>query len=107
MPRMSREHDDRIDIREIDFRWHPLKALSNLKKHGVSFEEAKTVFGDKQILDVPDTEHSEEELRFIAIGRSEQGRLLFVNFTEAGATIRIISARPAEPWERREYEVAN
>jgi len=104
---MSREHDDRIDIRGIVFEWYPPKAVSNLKKHKVSFQEASTIFGDKNILDLPDREHSEEELRFIGVGRSDQGRLLFVNFTVRGDKVRIISARQAQSWERREYEIAN
>jgi len=98
---------DRADIRGIQFEWYPPKAESNLKKHGVSFEEAETVFGDKRILDSPDTEHSEDEFRYIGIGKSEFGRLLFVNFTMRGESIRIISARLAESWERSEYESAD
>lgn len=104
---MSREHDDRIDIRAIVFEWYPPKAQSNLEKHKVSFQEASTIFGDKNILELPDREHSEEELRFIGIGRSDRGRLLFVNFTVRGDRFRIISARQAHPWERREYEIAD
>jgi len=104
---MAQDDDDRIDIRGIPFDWFPPKARSNRKKHGVSFEEAKTVFGDKRILDFPDCVHSEDELRFIGIGRSDRNRLLFVNFTIRGDRVRIISARQAEPWERREYERAN
>ena len=69
---MIPEQDDRIDIRGIVFEWYPPKARSNLKKHKVSFEEASTVFADKNILELPDREHSEEELRFIGIGRSDQ-----------------------------------
>ncbi len=104
---MSREHDDRVDIRGIVFEWYPPKAQSNLKKHKVSFQEASTIFGDKNLLELPDREHSEGELRFIGIGRSDRDRLLFVNFTVRGHTVRIISARQAESWERREYETAN
>ncbi|MGA9072219.1 MAG: BrnT family toxin [Terracidiphilus sp.] len=104
---MSRKHDDRIDIRGIDFEWYPPKAQSNLKKHKVSFQEASTIFGDNNRLEVPDREHSEEELRFIGVGRSDQDRLLFVNFTVRGDKVRIISARQAESWERREYEIGN
>jgi uncharacterized protein len=103
---MSRRDADenRSDIGRIQFEWYPPKAESNLKKHGVSFEEATTIFGDKRMLDSPDIEHSEDEMRLIGIGKSEIGRLLFVNFTMRGEAIRIISARPAEPWEKREYE---
>jgi uncharacterized DUF497 family protein len=104
---MSRKHDDRIDIRGIVFEWYPPIAQSNLEKHKVSFREASTIFGDKKMLELPDREHSEEELRFIGVGRSDRERLLFVNFTVRGDIIRIISARQAKSWERREYEIAN
>jgi uncharacterized DUF497 family protein len=104
---MSREHDDRIDIHGIVFEWYPPKAVSNLKKHKVSFQEASTIFGDKSILELPDLEHSEGELRFIGIGRSDRDRLLFVNFTVRGDKVRIISARQAQSWERSEYEIPN
>jgi uncharacterized DUF497 family protein len=107
MSRMSREHDDRIDTRGIVFEWYPPKAQSNLKKHKVSFQEASTIFGDRNILELPDREHSAEELRFIGIGRSDWARLLFVNYTVRRDRVRIISARQAESWERREYEIAN
>jgi uncharacterized DUF497 family protein len=106
---MSLDHDreDEIDISGIEFEWYPPKASSNLKKHGVSFEEACTVFGDKRLLDFPDNQHDEDERRYIGIGSSNMGRLLFVNFTTRGDRIRIISARLAERWERKEYEAAN
>jgi uncharacterized DUF497 family protein len=92
------------EINGIEFEWHPLKASANLKKHKVSFEEAKTVFRDGRHLEVPDREHSHDEARYLAIGRSEKGRLLTLAFTERGSKLRLISARLAEPWERREYE---
>jgi len=104
---MSCERNDRIDTREIVFEWYPPKAQSNLKKHKVSFQEAATIFGDKNILELPDREHSEGELRFIGIGRSNRDRLLFVNFTVRGDKVRIISARLAQSWERRAYESAH
>lgn len=88
----------------LEFEWHPLKAAANLKKHKVSFEEAKTVFGDKRHLEVPDREHCDEEMRYLAIGRSAKGRILTLIFTERGTRLRLISARLSEPWERREYE---
>lgn len=98
---------EREDAGKLEFEWHPIKAASNLKKHKVSFEEAMTVFGDKRHLEVPDREHSYDELRYLAIGRSNQDRLLTLAFTERGSKIRIISARAAEPWERREYETGS
>ena len=98
---------ERLDISSMLFEWYPPKAASNLRKHGVSFEEAGTVFGDKKIAEYPDREHSEDELRYLAIGRSELGRLLLVVYAPTELGIRIISARLAERWERREYEIAN
>lgn len=104
---MSRKHDDRIDIRGIVFEWYPPKAQSNLEKHKVSFQEASTIFGDNKLLELPDREHNEEEFRFIGVGRSDRDRLLFVNFTVRSERVRIISAKPAQSWERRQYERAN
>ena len=86
------------------FEWDAQKAAINLKKHGVSFQEAKTVFGDRLSLTVADPEHSESEYRFIDIGFSESGRLLVVSYTERGTKIRIISSRLALPAERMLYE---
>jgi uncharacterized DUF497 family protein len=103
---MSRERDDRLDIRGIVFEWYPPKAEINLKKHKVSFQEASTIFGDKRLWEAPDLEHSGEEFRYIGIGQSEGGRVLLVNFTVRSEKIRIISAREAEAWEKREYEIA-
>lgn len=86
------------------FEWDDQKATSNLKKHGVSFQEAKTVFGDMLSITVADPEHSESEYRFIDIGLTESGRLLVVSYTERGTKIRIISSRLALPAERMLYE---
>jgi len=87
------------------FEWHRKKAKENLRKHQVSFDEAKTVFADDNLLVAPDRDHSYDEMRYLAIGRSIRERLLTVCFTERGAILRLISARVAEPWERREYEL--
>lgn len=87
------------------FEWHARKAKENLRKHGVSFEEGRTLFADDHLLVAPDREHSYDEVRYLAIGRSDVGRLLTVCFTERDSVLRLISARVAEPWERREYEV--
>jgi hypothetical protein len=73
-------------------------------KHGVSFEEATTVFGDPLSLTIPDPAHSQIEDRFIILGRSHRHRLLVVVHTERGDNIRIISARPASRRERKHYE---
>jgi len=76
----------------LTFEWDRRKAASNLQKHGVSFEEAATAFGDPLSVTIQDPDHSEEEERFILLGRSETERLLTVVHTERGDTIRIISA---------------
>jgi len=93
--------------RVLEFEWHPGKAAANLKKHGVSFDEAATIFGDENHLVLPDKGHSSEEIRLMAIGRSEGARILTVFFTERGERLRLISARTSEPWERRAYEIAH
>ena len=84
--------------------WDPAKALLNEQKHGVNFEEAATVFRDPLLLVQPDVEHSQVEERWIALGRSVRQLLLVVIHTESDRTIRIISARRAEPKERGQYE---
>ena len=80
------------------------KATANTAKHGVSFEEAATVFRDPIAAIFDDEEHSDEELRELIIGHSGRNRLLLVYFTEFDDTIRIISARKATRRERRDYE---
>ena len=89
---------------EHRFEWDPAKAEANLRKHGVSFEEARTSFDDILGTTVPDHRHSEAELRFFLLGMSKQGRLLAVSYTERGDRIRIISARLATRQERLFYE---
>jgi uncharacterized DUF497 family protein len=84
--------------------WDPEKARLNLGKHGVDFEEAATVFRDPLLLLLPDVEHSQDEERWIALGKSVRQLLLVVVHTENDRTIRIISARKAAPKERRQYE---
>lgn len=86
------------------FEWHPAKARRNVAKHGVTFEEAQTVFDDPLAMIFPDDDHARDEERDILIGHSDQQRLLLVSFTERSAAIRIISARCATPKERRDYE---
>ena len=86
------------------FTWDPAKAEANEWKHGVSFDEAKTAFGDPLSVTVDDERHSADEPRLVLFGRSDAGRLLAVMHTERGPSIRIISARPATRRERREYE---
>lgn len=87
-----------------NFDWDAKKATINLKKHKVSFEEATTVFSDPLSITIYDPDHSMDEDRFIDIGRSENGRVLVVVYTEDVAAIRIISCRIANPKERKRYE---
>jgi uncharacterized protein len=88
----------------LRFEWDSNKAKVNLAKHGISFEEASTVFGDPRSLTIPDPVHSAVENRFVIIGSSHRGKLLVVVHTERGENIRIISARLASRRERRTYE---
>ena len=90
----------------LTFEWDEEKAAANLRKHKVSFDEAKTVFGDPMSLTIFDETHSTEEQRYIDIGISARGRLLVVAYTERGSNIRIISSRRATPAERKQYDQA-
>ncbi|MBX0331322.1 BrnT family toxin [Oscillochloris sp. ZM17-4] len=87
----------------LSFAWDPDKAERNEQKHGVSFSEAGTVFGDPLSVTAYDPDHSADEDRYITIGASNRGRLLMVAFTERGTSIRIISARPLTRAERKAY----
>lgn len=91
----------------LNFEWDENKAQSNLAKHGVSFGEAATVFGDPLSLTIPDPAHSQVEHRFIILGQSHQRKLLVVVYTERGDNIRVISARHASRRERKAYEEAS
>ena len=84
--------------------WDNEKAESNLKKHGVSFEEAATAFADSLSITVDDPTHLEGELRYLLIGVTTAQRTVVVAHTERGDNIRIISARPATRKEVRDYE---
>lgn len=87
------------------FEWDAKKAAQNQRKHGVSFEEAKTVFGDPLSSTIEDPLHSTvDEQRFVTIGQSNRGRALVVVHSERGDTIRIISVRIATAHERESYE---
>ena len=86
------------------FEWDSNKAEANLPKHGVSFEEAQTVFTDPLSITLADPDHSEDEERFIDIGMSDNRRVLVVVYTERVQRIRLISARKATPAERKQYE---
>ena len=93
------------------FEWDGGKAAANVRKHGVSFDEAATVFADPDALDGPDLKHSEEEERSLRLGRSLTGRVLIVAYTMRGLgddeKVRIISARRASRKERAAYAAAS
>jgi uncharacterized DUF497 family protein len=88
----------------VNFEWDPAKARRNQRKHRVSFHEAATAFGDPLAVTYPDPDHSLSESRFITVGVSNAGSLLFVAHTERQDRIRIISARQATSGERELYE---
>ena len=88
----------------MSFEWDKKKAVSNLRKHGVGFEEASTALRDSFSATAHDPDHSEDEDRFVTLGVSSIGRLLAVAHTERGNNIRIISARLATKSEREIYE---
>ncbi|MGH8225051.1 MAG: BrnT family toxin [Gammaproteobacteria bacterium] len=86
------------------FEWDPTKARDNLRKHGVSFEEACSIFYDSLAATGADPDHSRSEGRWITFGMSSQNRLLVVAHAERADAIRIISARTATRSERHIYE---
>jgi uncharacterized DUF497 family protein len=90
----------------LRFEWDSDKDLANQKKHGVSFDEAKTVFYDPTAKVIADPQHSDAEDRFVIMGQSSKSRLLLVChcFRENDDVIRLISARKAVPNERKNYE---
>ncbi len=93
-------------MKDDDFEWDDTKAASNLRDHKITFEMARDVFADPFIVEWIDEGHDDNEQRFAALGMVET-RLLFVSYTMRGEAIRIISARLAEPWERRRYHNEN
>lgn len=94
-------------MNDITFEWDENKNSINMKKHKVSFEEAKTVFYDKEAIVIDDPDHSEDEDRFIILGLSRKANLLVVChcYRESDTTIRIISARRATTTETKQYHV--
>jgi hypothetical protein len=88
----------------VVFEWSATKAKANVQKHGVSFDEAATVFLDPLALTFPDPSYSRGEEREISIGYSTRHRVVFVSHCQRGDRIRIISARRATRRERRQYE---
>ena len=90
---------------DLRFQWDPRKSASNKRKHGVSFDEARTVFADEHGLLIDDPDHSEDEARFLLLGLSSMLRVLVVFhcYRDEGDSIRVISARRADPSERATY----
>lgn len=88
------------------FVWNPKKAASNLKKHGVDFDEAASVFLDTLSATGADPDHSEGERRWLTFGVSGKGRFLVVSHTDEGESVRLISAREGTRKERKLYEQA-
>ena len=88
----------------MEFEWDERKAATNERKHGVSFHEAASLFGDPLAITFPDPDHSEYEHRFITFGMSRLGRLLVIAHADRGFRIRIISARLMTRQERKIYE---
>lgn len=91
----------------MQFEWNPDKAELNLGKHGVSFNEATTVFNDPLSVTFPDPNHSIGEERYVIIGLSSANRLLIIAHTDRTNRVRLISAREATRNERRFYEEGN
>lgn len=94
---------------EYHFEWDPIKATSNAKEHGVTFEQAATVFLDPHVLSQLDEEHVEDEERWLSLGLDKSGRLVVVchthrDVTTRSAAVRIISARKASRRETKDYE---
>ena len=88
----------------MEFESDPTKAVANIRKHGVTFDEAATVFLDELAVSGPDPDHSLGEARYITFGASSLGRLLAVSHTHRSSAIRIISARRVTRAERKIYE---
>lgn len=85
------------------YEWDPEKAAANQRKHGVDFAHAVGVFDDDRALTIRDLD-SDREDRFVAVGMDREARILVVVFTLRGERVRVISARKANSWERRQYE---
>jgi uncharacterized DUF497 family protein len=99
-------YNSRGETMKPEFEWDPNKAESNLRKHGVTFAEASSVFDDPQFITLIDEEHSKDEERFITIGLSDKNRLVMVAHAERENRIRIISARKATKNEEKFYQEA-
>lgn len=91
-------------MENAEFEWDDDKAAGNFRKHKISFDEGATIFNDPLIAHMADPDHSEKEERFIVLGKSVEGNLLVVVFTEREDRLRIISCRKATKSERKIYE---
>jgi hypothetical protein len=87
----------------VKFQWDPKKAADNLKKHGISFDDASTVFGDPLAATIPDPEHSADEVRFVTMGQSAKQQIVVVVHADREEQVRIISARRATAGEKKKY----
>lgn len=97
----SQDNNERM---ALVFEWDERKAKANFAKHGVDFEEARTIFNDPLLLTFEDVDHSNQEQRYLSLGISSDGRLLIAAHTEEGDIIRLINCRKATRRERRTYE---
>lgn len=88
----------------MNYEWDQQKSANNLEKHGVSFEEAATVFNDPLYVDFYDPDHSVDEHRYLIMEHSTAGRLLIVSYTERDDVVRLISVREVTATERKAYE---
>ena len=88
----------------LKFEWDRRKAVLNIKKHGVSFEDAATAFGDPLSVTIHDPKHSDDEDRFLLLGETQDKKLVVVAHTDRKDTIRLINARPATRQERKDHE---
>lgn len=88
----------------MQFEWDPIKAAANLQRHGISFDEASSVFGDPLAITIDDPDHSSDEFRFLTTGMTKEHLLVVVAHTETNGRIRIISAREPTRQEKRQYE---
>ncbi len=88
----------------LKFEWDRRKAVLNIKRHGVSFEDAATAFGDPLSVTIHDPKHSDDEDRFLLLGETQDKKLVVVAHTDRKDTIRLINARPATRQERKDYE---
>ena len=88
----------------VEFEWDASKAEANLRKHGIAFREAATIFRDPLSITVFDPDHSIEEDRYMTMGTSAEGRILMVAHTDRGDRVRLISSRELTHAERKAYE---